>query len=276
MNLYEKETTPVVYNSAGIKIIHFFFDKSEPFCFRMHWHERMEFLIVRDGKIRIDFGTHSQVFSEGDIVIIHPNQLHKGTLASNFVDYDTFMFDVRLFYNNTEVCKKNIPAVFDGQIRFSSSTNNPEILTCLNTIIKFAKDDKRALYITSKIYELLWLLCENCVLESSVNRFFDKNIQEITSYIQKNIETDLSTEALSQQFKYSKTYFCKKFKNSTGLSPMNYIKILRIEKAYRLFKEGETNISTTAIKCGFTDPNYFTRCFKKHFGFPPSHFISKK
>ena len=39
---------------------------------------------------------------------------------------------------------------------------------------------------------------------------------------------------------------------------------------YKLLKKGNININEVAIQCGYEDPNYFTRCFKSHFGIPPS------
>ncbi|MBQ8233294.1 MAG: helix-turn-helix transcriptional regulator [Lachnospiraceae bacterium] len=67
-----------------------------------------------------------------------------------------------------------------------------------------------------------------------------------------------------------------KFKETTGLTPMNYLKIYRVEEAYKLIKEGKRDIGNIAALCGFPDANYFTRCFKAHFGVPPSYFIRSK
>ena len=275
MKISEKEITPVIYNMAAVKSITFEVYDDDPLCFRMHWHERMEILRIRKGKIKIDFGTFSSVFKEGEVVIIHPNQLHKGTLIGEYVKYDTFMFDLRSFYNDTDVCKKYLPPVFDGKTRFMQSTDNKDIISCIDSAIACSSNGTNNFYITSLIYKLFALLYENCLIEESKNESIDKSIQEVVEFIEKNYSSDLTTEKLSTHFKYSKPYFCRKFKDSTGLSPMNYIKILRVEKAYKFLKNGENDVSEISVKCGFTDPNYFTRCFKAHFGFPPSHYIIK-
>ena len=276
MKISQKETTPVNYNMAAVKILTFEVYKDDPFCFRMHWHERMEFLRIREGKIKVDFGTFSSTFKAGDVVIIHPNQLHKGTLVGDYVKYDTLMFDVRSFYNNTDVCKKYLPSIFEGQTKFLQSTDNLEIVKCIDCATAYPADEFQNFYITSCIYNLFALLYKNCLIKVSNKENIDKTMQDVISFIQNNYNSDLTTSSLSSQFKYSKTYFCRKFKDFTGLSPMNYIKILRIEKAYELFKNGEHDVCEVALKCGFTDANYFTRCFKAHFGYPPSKCFIKR
>ena len=56
---------------------------------------------------------------------------------------------------------------------------------------------------------------------------------------------------------------------------MNYINILRLEKAKKLMRDREIKISSVSAQVGFSDINYFTRRFKKYFGITPSEYISK-
>lgn len=57
---------------------------------------------------------------------------------------------------------------------------------------------------------------------------------------------------------------------------MTYLKIYRLELAYKKIKNSDTTISNIATECGFPNANYFTRCFKKHFGFPPTKYIKNQ
>lgn len=60
-------------------------------------------------------------------------------------------------------------------------------------------------------------------------------------------------------------------KKEFGCTPNNYITEKRIDHAYKLLKENpELNISEIAYRCGFSDPKYFSRCFKKNIGRTPS------
>ena len=65
-------------------------------------------------------------------------------------------------------------------------------------------------------------------------------------------------------------------KELTGLSPIEFIRQIRIKKALRLMDDGETSITEVAYKTGFNDPKYFSRCFKAEMGMSPSAYLNEK
>ena len=54
------------------------------------------------------------------------------------------------------------------------------------------------------------------------------------------------------------------------------MRILRMKSAMELLQEGIYNVSEIAYKVGMNDPLYFSKCFKSHFGAPPSAYLHKK
>jgi signal transduction histidine kinase/CheY-like chemotaxis protein/ligand-binding sensor domain-containing protein/AraC-like DNA-binding protein len=80
----------------------------------------------------------------------------------------------------------------------------------------------------------------------------------------------LNVELLSDQFAVSLTQLNRKIKSITGLTPNSLIKSIRLRKAYKLIREEGFRVSEAAYQTGFSDPNYFTTCFKKEFGENPS------
>jgi DNA-binding response OmpR family regulator/signal transduction histidine kinase/ligand-binding sensor domain-containing protein len=96
-------------------------------------------------------------------------------------------------------------------------------------------------------------------------------ILELKLFIEENImNQDLSVELLSKHFAVSLAQLHRKIKSLTGSTPNNLIKSIRLKKAYKLIKEGGFRVSEAAYQTGFSDPNYFTICFKKEFGENPS------
>ncbi len=96
-------------------------------------------------------------------------------------------------------------------------------------------------------------------------------ITEVKSFIEENaMKNDLNIEALSERFSVSVAQLHRKIKSLTGLTPNNLIKSIRLQIAYKLIKEQGLRISEAAYQTGFSDPNYFTTCFKKEFGINPS------
>lgn len=64
--------------------------------------------------------------------------------------------------------------------------------------------------------------------------------------------------------------FYDKLKGLTGLSPIDYVKEARLAKAKHLLESGTCNVSEASYLSGFSDPGYFSKCYKDKFGVPPS------
>ncbi len=94
---------------------------------------------------------------------------------------------------------------------------------------------------------------------------------DLKEFILINITNEgLNIDLLSQHFSISRTQLNRKIKALTGLTPSNYIKTIRLKKAYELIRREGVRVAEAAYLTGFTDPNYFTICFKKEFGENPS------
>lgn len=259
------ELAPVQYDLSATKTLHFNVQPHQQ-CFRLHWHERIEFLRIKSGKIYVEQGTDLTMASAGNLILIPPKTLHKGYTLDENVEYDVLMFDLRDFYNETEICKKLLPSIFDGYTVFNTVTSNPEIILCIDSICDIA--DQGMLEIVSKIYMLINLFLKNELLELQICQ---KNIvvKRITDYIEKNASHEIDTNLLCREFGYTAAHLCRIFKQTTGIPPMLYLKLYRLELARNKIKNSDASISDIAAECGFSDANYFTRCFKAHFGIPP-------
>ena len=74
----------------------------------------------------------------------------------------------------------------------------------------------------------------------------------------------------------SKSLFYLKCKKYLGYTPSNYIQNTRLSYAtYLLKNSGTSNISDIAYKCGFSDPKYFSRLFKKTKGMTPTEYAAQ-
>ncbi len=104
--------------------------------------------------------------------------------------------------------------------------------------------------------------------EKSVSNIDNDFVQKVVDYIQENIEnTDLNVENLSSSLFLSRSQMYRKIKALTGLSPNEFIRRIRLEKArMHLNKDKNMNVSEVAFKVGFLSASYFTRCYKKQYG----------
>ena len=99
-------------------------------------------------------------------------------------------------------------------------------------------------------------------------------ISNITDLIEQNIsDPELTANFLCSELGMSSSKLYRKIKQLTDLSPNEFIRTVRLKKAAQLLKMRNYNVSEVADKVGFNDPLYFSRCFKKQFGYSPSRLI---
>ena len=273
---YQKELIPVLYGDSAVKIHNETNMPANRPCFGMHWHERMELLLIYSGSLLLHIGGREFTAKENNLVIIPPERAHMGISGNNGVRYRTVMFDITAFYNSTSATDKFLKPIVKQINDFNPVTDDAEIVALCDSLIKEQLSGNVAspLIVIGKIYELLGLLYRRCLCEP-VLLAPDSKFKNVIDYIGDNYFDDISSAKLSRHFGYDVAYFCRRFKSVTGLTPMNYIQILRLETAKEKIKSGNFKISEISALCGFSDVSYFTRCFKKRYGMTPTEYSAK-
>lgn len=98
-------------------------------------------------------------------------------------------------------------------------------------------------------------------------------LKEAIQYIKRNYsDSSLNVERIAQVLYHNSRYLRKIFQDKMGMTIVEYITTVRMEKAKQLI--GESNMKYADIACmiGLSDKEYFSKCFKKHFGIPPSEY----
>jgi ligand-binding sensor domain-containing protein/signal transduction histidine kinase/DNA-binding response OmpR family regulator len=114
-------------------------------------------------------------------------------------------------------------------------------------------------------------------VESVAMSKYDKEfINKINELIENNIQNDrFSIAEITQTLGISRSVLHVKMKNLLNISLGDYIRKKRLNKACELLSEGY-NVSETTWQTGFTDPNYFSKCFKREFGVRPTDYQRKE
>ncbi len=102
-------------------------------------------------------------------------------------------------------------------------------------------------------------------------------LEQANQAIENNCSnTDYDTTAWSRDLGISRTRLFTQIKQITGMTPNDYILHLKMEKGMRLLTEDrDLTIAEIAYRLGFTNPAYFSKCFKKQFGITPVDFRKK-
>lgn len=270
-----KELTPIVYGKEAFKYLFFQTEESGKNLFELHWHERMEILRIISGSLELQIGENYLTLHSGEAAVINSRMLHCGYSGSNGVEYHAIMFDVDRLCNTTNVSAKYLSPLCRHEVKFKTVVSEPEVIEQIDRLVDCYKKNEIAgnpLLALGRVYEILGLLYIHSLDQKIELKNVDGEFDAVLEYISKHCCEKLSARTLSEYFNYNETYFCRRFKAITGLTVMNYIKILRMEEAAQLLEKGDEEIGIVARKCGFTDSCYFSNCFRKHFGYSPKTF----
>ncbi|MCQ2082481.1 MAG: response regulator [Lachnospiraceae bacterium] len=94
-------------------------------------------------------------------------------------------------------------------------------------------------------------------------------------YIMNNFSKDISLDDVSRVVGISPYYFSKIFKEGCGENFIEYLTNIRIEKAKELLSDTDMSMKEICSMCGYSDPNYFSRTFKKNVGVTPTEYKEK-
>ena len=97
-------------------------------------------------------------------------------------------------------------------------------------------------------------------------------INKVTQLLSEHLsDSTFTIDQLCREMAMSRTLFYVKLKSYTGKSPQDFIRIIRLERAASMLRNGRS-VSDAATLTGFDNPKYFSTVFKKYFGVSPSKY----
>jgi AraC family transcriptional regulator len=97
-------------------------------------------------------------------------------------------------------------------------------------------------------------------------------LRRIRAHIDAHIGERISLDELARQAGLSRFHFARQFRLSTGESPMEYLRRVRIERSKSILQSRGTTIAEVAVTLGFSDQSHFTRTFGRLVGVSPGSF----
>lgn len=103
-------------------------------------------------------------------------------------------------------------------------------------------------------------------------------LNKLTEMVQMNISNadfNFNIDHLAEEFCMSRSSFLRKIKGITGVTPNDFIRLIRLKKAAEILQEGEYKVNEVCYLVGFSSTSYFTKAFQKQFGILPRDFVKK-
>ena len=139
-------------------------------------------------------------------------------------------------------------------------------------ILQAAANNKitSSLQASSLAYQMVMNIAEEFLPQKGSKGYTPKAIVKAIDYCLNHIEEPLAIEKVAKVSGYSRYHFSRIFKESQGLSPANFIRNLRLQRAVRLLQSEIISVKEIADRCGFTNDNYFCKVFRQAFGTSPA------
>ncbi len=100
-------------------------------------------------------------------------------------------------------------------------------------------------------------------------------INEVIRYINTHYEQQISLEELAAVANLSKSHFTKVFSENMQLTPMEYLKTIRLQNAKKMLLSHRLTVTQVSQQCGFNSSSYFTKIFKEAFNETPKEFAQR-
>ncbi len=109
-------------------------------------------------------------------------------------------------------------------------------------------------------------------IEGSRQKESERVVGKVVDYIRDHFAEDVTLDEVSRMVDISPYYFSKLFKQEMGNGFIEYLTDIRIQKAKEYMANPKYSIKEICSMCGYADPNYFSRIFKKYVGLTPSEY----
>lgn len=102
-------------------------------------------------------------------------------------------------------------------------------------------------------------------------------MKHLMAVIEKHMDnTEITIEEFARELNMAHSTFYNKIKALLGITPVEFIREMRLKRAHQLLATEAYDVSSVSYMVGFSDPRYFSKCFKKRFGISPSQVRAAK
>lgn len=148
-----------------------------------------------------------------------------------------------------------------------------EFFDKINTLSLF--ENKPTMKIKGLFYSMLSDISNDMKNIGHSPEIFDE-IYSSLMYIEENYNQNLSIPDIAYSYNLSESTFRRYFKRTTGLSPVDYIKKIRMERAEALLSSNIYSVKDVAELVGIPDPAYFSKVYKEYYGISPVTLLRKE
>ena len=243
---------------------------TDEFTCDWHVHSELELFLLLCGPKSFSVNRDAVELGPGDIIFVNDKVAHKTvTPAGSMGILIQFNEDAEQEKQEAYRCLKSILGRNqNGYKVFRQGTAACLRLTDCIQKIRLAYRDKQKsyeYYIKAYIQELTAILYRNdALLDLSELRPRVARMLPVFEYVNVHYHEPISLGVISSLLNFDKSHFCRVFKKTMGISFVEYLNLVRLDKSKELLRSTEKSITEIAYEVGFATSAYFIKIFKKH------------
>lgn len=271
------------YNHLPLEISRAFLQQD----FAVHQHDFSELVIITGGSAMHTIDGVDYPIHRGDVYVLNGDTAH-GFSQPDQLELYNIMFEQTIFAVLRSEIKKMpgfqalfvLEPIYRRQDRFKNHLhlNVDQMALPLNLLQAMqteydAAQDGYEQAMLSYFQAMVAFLCRVFSQEGSGQDCSFLPVVRAFAMIEKNYLQQLCITDIAATVPMSVRHFVRMFRLIYQTSPIEYIIRLRLEHARRLLQSGSTCITRVAAESGFSDSNYFSRQFRRHYGMAPRDYL---
>lgn len=241
----------------------------------LHYGETVEISFVRGIEGETFINGKRFEYKEKNVFFIPPKYLHTSTYRKGGSDQNDMIcaFHVNVdalapFIDIRKILLKDDCPLFDLAFRCDD-------FDVLWEIVQSILDESRSFVLrAADTLRLFGILMNQKKTDTPVAEY-NKVAIDMIEFVEKNYSDKLTLQQAAEHFGYSKQYFCKWCKREMNVAFNEFLNAVRITHARNMLLGG-CSVIETSEQCGFSDPSYFTKVFKKLVGTTPKIYANIK
>ncbi|EEF59946.1 transcriptional regulator, AraC family [Pedosphaera parvula Ellin514] len=101
-----------------------------------------------------------------------------------------------------------------------------------------------------------------------------RQLRKVEDYVTGHLAEAISIEQLAELVELSSSHFAHVFKESTGMTPLQFVTRQRVTRAQQLIRETSRSLIDIGLEVGYTSPSHFAQVFRRVVGVTPNQFRS--
>lgn len=254
-----------------------------------HWHEQLELAYVEKGQLYLGVNADKIPVKAGEALFVNKEILHSCWCENgDSCTIESIVFRAELMgAQNTVFYREYMQHLIENSdypyfILRPGEKWQEEALSLHKRIWRAATNEEFGyeFSIRSDMSRIMLALMKHMSKKpkelSEKTMRTERRMKVMLSYIADNYGNELKNSDIAQSAAVSESECVRCFHDSVGISPMKYVKQLRIQNAAELLLETDRSIGDIASQCGFQDISYFTKSFREAKGKTPKEYRKQK